>query len=59
MKIFEIRDSFPDPADSKLLGYLFYYEAKKCFYTEILKGLDEWEVPFIFQKSVIKKVNMV
>ena len=52
MKIFEIRDSFPDPADSKLLGYLFYYEAKKCFYTEILKGLDEWEVPFIFQKSV-------
>ena len=52
MKVFEIRDSFPDPADSKLLGYLFYYEAKNSFHTELLNGLDEWEAPFIFQKSI-------
>ena len=52
MKVFEIRDSFPDPANSKLLGYLFYYEAKNSFHTELLKGLDEWEAPFIFQKSI-------
>ena len=45
MVVFEIRNK---SEKDKLLGYLFYYERSKRFFSEILKEMDEWTAPFIF-----------
>lgn len=39
-------------SDGRLLGYLFYYEKSKRFFTELLEELDEWTAPFIFSTFV-------
>lgn len=52
MIVFEIRKS---TSENTLLGYLFYYEKSKRFYSELLSIYDEWEAPFIFWKNVKEK----
>ncbi len=48
MKVFEIHNG----ETKGITGYLFYYERSARFYTELLYGLDEWEVPAMFYSSV-------
>lgn len=50
MAIFEIKDNGDN--EKKLLGYLFYYERSRRFFTELLSSLDEWDAPFIFEGFV-------
>lgn len=50
--IFEIRDDGIEK--NRLLGYLFYYERSKRFFTELLDEYDEWDLPFIFSGFVAK-----
>lgn len=49
MIVFEIRNKVEK---RKLLGYLFYYEKSKRFFTRLLEELDEWSAPFIFSGHV-------
>ena len=49
---FEIRDESME--GKKLLGYLFYFEKSKRFFSEILSGIDEWEAPFMFAARIRK-----
>ena len=61
MIILEIRDAsqiIPDKSD-RILGYLFYYEKHKRFYTELLRDVDEWDAPFMFKPFVEKKIFSV
>lgn len=58
MITFEIRDSsqlIQDNTD-RILGYLFYYERHKRFFVELLRGVDEWDAPFMFKSFVEKKI---
>lgn len=68
MKIFEIRDQAfeldeyhmashirSEVSEGKLLGYLFYYERSRRFFTELLSDVDEWECPFIFEDYVKRR----
>ena len=50
MTIFEIRDSSQkvDEGRDRTLGYLFYYDRSKRFYTELLEGISEWDAPAMF-----------
>ena len=49
MIVFEIHNK---AENRRLLGYLFYYDRSKRFYTELLSDLDEWSAPFIFAGHV-------
>ena len=53
MIVFEIRDK---AQKGRLLGYLFYYEKSKRFFSELLEDTDEWTCPFIFS-GFVKKGN--
>ncbi len=56
MTVFEIRNS---TAKEKLLGYLFYYDRSRRFFTELLDGIDEWECPFIFSGHVKRGIYSI
>ena len=51
MIIFEIRDK---AQKGRLLGYLFYYEKSKRFFSELMEDTDEWTCPFILSGFVKK-----
>ena len=51
MIVFEIRNN---AENRRLLGYLFYYDRSKRFFTELLSDTDEWSAPFIFAGHVKK-----
>ena len=51
MIVFEIRNY---AENRRLLGYLFYYDRSKRFFTELLSDSDEWSAPFIFAGHVKK-----
>ncbi len=53
MVTFEIRDDGIEK--NRLVGYLFYYERSKRFFTELLDEYDEWDLPFIFSGFVAKE----
>ncbi|MCR4929915.1 MAG: DUF2442 domain-containing protein [Lachnospiraceae bacterium] len=56
MTVFEIRDK---AREKSLLGYLFYYERSKRFYTELSSETDEWTCPFIFSDYVRKGIYSI
>ncbi|MBR3305839.1 MAG: DUF2442 domain-containing protein [Lachnospiraceae bacterium] len=57
MVTFEIRDGATD--ERKLLGYLFYYERSRRFFSELLSDLDEWTAPFIFAGAVKRGIYSI
>lgn len=57
MRIFAIKSDSLSP--EKELGYLYYYEKEKTFYTELPKDSDPWEVPMPFDALVKKGVFTV
>lgn len=52
MKSYAIYD---EELDSRLIGYLFYYEKSESFVIELSEELDEWEAPLLFQRLVREK----
>ncbi len=56
MIVFEIRDK---AQQDLLLGYLFYYERNKRFFSEILGEMDEWSAPFIFSGHIKKGIYSI
>ncbi len=56
MVVFEIHDK---AAQGLLLGYLFYYERSKRFFSEILGEMDEWSAPFIFSGHIKKGIYSI
>lgn len=56
MTVFEILNK---AENSRLLGYLFYYEKSRRFYAELLDDIDEWEVPFIFSSHIKKGIHSI
>ena len=56
MIVFEIRNK---AEKRRLLGYLFYYERSKRFFTEILEELDEWNAPFIFAGHIKRGIYSI
>ncbi len=56
MVVFEIRDK---AQKGRLLGYLFYYERSKRFFTELTEELDKWTCPFIFSVFVKKGIYSI
>ena len=50
MITFEIKDEAF--GENRLLGYLFYFERSKRFFTELLNTVDEWTAPFILSGFV-------
>ena len=56
MITFEIRDK---AQDGRLLGYLFYYERSKRYFTELMRDTDEWTCPFIFSGFVKKGIYSI
>ncbi len=54
MVVFEIIDN--SDKQKHLLGYLFYFERSKRFFTELLAEYDEWTCPFIFSGFVKKGI---
>ena len=56
MVTFEIRDK---DQDGRLLGYLFYYERSRRFFSELLEDTDEWTCPFIFSGFVKKGIYCI
>ena len=43
----------------RLLGYLFYYERSRRFFTELLSDLDEWSAPFMFSGLVAQGIYSI
>lgn len=56
MAEFEIHDK---SQQGRLLGYLFYYEASKRFFTELMADTDEWTCPFLFSGFVKKGIYSI
>ncbi len=56
MTVFEIRDK---ACKGSLLGYLFYYDRSRRFFTELLSDTDEWTCPFIFSDLVKKGIYSI
>ncbi len=56
MVVFEIRNK---EEKGNLLGYLFYYERSKRFFSELLKETDEWTAPFMFSGHVKRGVYSI
>ena len=50
MRIFAIKDE--ELPQSRILGYLIYYEAPKAFYIELPDDADQWETPLILDSFV-------
>ncbi len=56
MIVFEIHDK---AQKNRNLGYLFYYEHSKRFFTELSEETDEWSCPFIFAGHVKKGIYSI
>ncbi len=56
MVVFRIHDK---AQKGRLLGYLFYYERSKRFFTELLEDTDEWTCPFIFSGYIKKRIHSI
>ncbi len=56
MTVFEIRDK---ARKGSLLGYLFYYDRSRRFFTELLSDTDAWTCPFIFSDLVKKGIYSI
>ncbi len=56
MAEFEIHDK---SQQGRLLGYLFYYESSKRFFTELMADTDEWTCPFIFSGFVKRGIYSI
>ena len=61
MTTFEIRDAAQPIGRNvgRLVGYLFYYEKAKRFYTELISELDEWEAPAMFYGQVKRGIYSI
>lgn len=61
MTTFEIRDAAQPIGRNvgRLVGYLFYYERARRFYTELLAELDEWETPAMFYGHVKRGIYSI
>ena len=57
MQIYKLIDNAWD--SGRLLGYLFYYERSRRFFTELLSNLDEWNAPFMFSGLVANGIYSV
>lgn len=57
MQTYKLIDNAWD--NGRLLGYLFYYERSRRFFTELLSDLDEWSSPFMFSGFVAKGIYSI